>query len=160
MEKIFKQKNFNNFVWTPLGSRVICHRCQQHKRNWWQNLPPVSLKTVANLPPVLFVDTGVNFATGVNNTGAPWAANISAIFRKKSKWPWCYFQGLGGTWFMKKTWSKKSRDTVPLMGGWGSLITHRAEPVTTQSLSLQICDCFWTIHVHLIFKTGHGIHYN
>jgi hypothetical protein len=71
MEKIFKQKNFNNFVWTPLGSRVICHRCQQHKRNWWQNLPPVSLKTVANLPPVLFVDTGVNFATGVNNTGAP-----------------------------------------------------------------------------------------
>jgi hypothetical protein len=32
MEKIFKQKNFNNFVWAPL--------------------PPVSLTPVANLPPV------------------------------------------------------------------------------------------------------------
>ncbi len=97
MEKIFKQKNFNNFVWAPLGSRVyiyinfcpqvhfkvsaawycshylppvsttpaanlphvslilvaichrrrwhrrqICRRCQQHKGNWSQNLPPVS----------------------------------------------------------------------------------------------------------------------
>ncbi len=118
MEKIFKQKNFNNFVWAPLGSRVNiyihfclqvhfkvsaawycsnylppvsttlaanlppmslipvaichcrrwhrrqiwrryrwhrwqnCHQCQQHKGNWWQNLPPVSLRPVANLPPV------------------------------------------------------------------------------------------------------------
>jgi hypothetical protein len=27
-----------------------------------------------------------------------------------------FFQGLGGRWFMKKTWIKKSCDTVPLMG--------------------------------------------
>jgi hypothetical protein len=27
-------------------------RCQQHKGNWWQNLPPVSLIPVANSPPV------------------------------------------------------------------------------------------------------------
>ncbi len=55
MEKIFNQKNFNNFVWSPLGSRgniyinfafkltfrcqqpdivpIICHRCQWHQ---WQ----------------------------------------------------------------------------------------------------------------------------
>ncbi len=55
MEKTFKLKNFYNFVWTPLGSRVniyiifafkftlrclqpdivaiICHRCQRHR---WQ----------------------------------------------------------------------------------------------------------------------------
>jgi hypothetical protein len=26
----------------------------------------------------------------------------------------CYFQRLGGRWFMKKTWSKNSRGTVPL----------------------------------------------
>ncbi len=93
MEKIFNQKNFNNFIWSPLGSRgnkyinfclqvhfqvsaalycsnymsltpvanlspvslipvAICHWCQQHKGNWWQNLPPVSLIPVANLPPV------------------------------------------------------------------------------------------------------------
>ncbi len=100
MEKIFNQKNFNNFVWSPLGSggniyinvclqvhfqvsaawycshylppvsatpvanlppvllipvaicprrRWHCHRCQQHKGNWWQNLLPVSLIPVANL---------------------------------------------------------------------------------------------------------------
>ncbi len=77
MEKIIKQKNFNNFVCAPLGSRVnininfafkftlrcqqpdivpiICHRCQQHKQNWWQNLPPVSLIPVANLPPVSLI---------------------------------------------------------------------------------------------------------
>jgi hypothetical protein len=46
MEKIFKQKNVNNFVWAPLGNRVniyinFCHRCQQDKGNWRQNLPPV-----------------------------------------------------------------------------------------------------------------------
>ncbi len=110
MEKIFNQKNFNNFVWSTLGSRgnlyinfclqihfqvsaawyfshylppvsmtlvenlppvllipvAICHRrrwhwwqicrqCQQHKGNWWQNLPPVSLIPVANLPPVSLI---------------------------------------------------------------------------------------------------------
>ncbi len=31
------------------------HCCQQHKRNWWQNLPPVSLIPVANLPPVSLI---------------------------------------------------------------------------------------------------------
>ncbi len=55
------------------------------------------------------------FATGVSDTGgAPWAANISANFRKNSKRPYWYTQGLGGNWFMKKTRSRKSRDTVPL----------------------------------------------
>ncbi len=28
----------------------ICHQCQQHKQNWWQNLPLVLLIPVANLP--------------------------------------------------------------------------------------------------------------
>jgi len=36
---------------------------------------------------------------------------ISANFRKNSNWNTL---GLGGNWFMKKTRSKKSRDTVPL----------------------------------------------
>jgi hypothetical protein len=66
MEKIFKQKNVNNFVWAPLGNRVniyinFCHRCQQDKGNWRQNLPPVSLipaaigevpQSVARKPPL------------------------------------------------------------------------------------------------------------
>ncbi len=34
--------------------------------------------------------------------------------KKKSKQPSWYTQGIGGNWFMKKTRSRKSRDTVPL----------------------------------------------
>jgi hypothetical protein len=29
--------------------RQICHRCQQHKPNWWQNLPPLLLTPVVHL---------------------------------------------------------------------------------------------------------------
>ncbi len=136
MEKIFKEKNFHNFVWAPLGSRVniyIRFCLQVHFKvsaAWYYShyLPPVSLTPVANLPPASttqleqvakfaagVVDIGGKFATGVTDTGgAPWLANISKNFRKNLKWPLCYFQGLGGRLFMKKTWSKKSRDTVPL----------------------------------------------
>ncbi len=114
MEKIFNQKNVNNFIWSPVGSRgniymnfclqvhfqvsaawycsnylppvsmtpvanlppvslipvaicrrygwhrwQICHRCQQHKGNWWQNLPPVSLIPVANLPLVSLIPVAI-----------------------------------------------------------------------------------------------------
>ena len=73
MEKIFKQKNFNNFVWAPLGSRVniyinFCLQVQfkmtaalycTHYLEFAAgvvdtggNLPPASLTPVANLPPV------------------------------------------------------------------------------------------------------------
>jgi hypothetical protein len=55
-------------------------------------------------------DTGGRFATG----GAPWLANISVNFQKNSKRSKWNALGLGGNWFMKKTRSKKSRDTVPL----------------------------------------------
>ncbi len=58
MEKIFNQKNFNYFDWTPLGSRVninINFCLQIHFKvsaAWYccQYLPPVSLTPVANLP--------------------------------------------------------------------------------------------------------------
>ncbi len=52
------------------------------------------------------VDIGGKFTDGVINTGggALWLVNIPAILQKKSKWPKCYFQGLGGRWFTKKTW--------------------------------------------------------
>jgi hypothetical protein len=76
MEKIFNQKNFNNFVWSPLGSRgniyinfcfkltfrclqpdivpIICHRCQFAAGvvDNGGNLPPAPLTPAANLPPV------------------------------------------------------------------------------------------------------------
>ncbi len=142
MEKIFNQKNFNNFVWSPLGSRgniyiKFCLQVHFHVSAAWYcshylppvsmtlvanlppaaNLPPVWLTPVANLPPVSTIqgELVAKFAAGVVDTGgAPWLANISANFRKNSKWFLCYYQGLGGRWFMKKTWGKKSRDTVPL----------------------------------------------
>ncbi len=37
----------------------ICHQYQQHQRNWWQNLPPVSLTPVANLPPVSLIPAAI-----------------------------------------------------------------------------------------------------
>ncbi len=51
----------------------------------------------------------------VNDTGGkPWAANISANFQKNLKRSQWNTLGLGGNWFMKRTRSKKSCDTVPL----------------------------------------------
>ncbi len=158
MEKTFNQKNFNNFVGTPLGSRVniYINFCLQVpfmvSAAWYccHYLPPVSLTPVANSPPVSttlakmvekfatgVADTGCKFATGVvdiggnfaadvvntggkiatgvvDTGGAPWLANISANFRKNSKRSKWNTLGLGGNWCMKKTRSKKSRDTVPL----------------------------------------------
>jgi hypothetical protein len=62
-------------------------------------LPPVSttlLKLVAKFAAGV-VDTGGKFANGVVDTGGqPLAANISANFRKNSKRPLWYSQGLGG----------------------------------------------------------------
>ncbi len=83
MEKIIKEKNFNNFVWAPLGSKVniyINFCLQVHFKvsagwNCSHYLPQVSLTPVANLPPVSLipvaicvVDTGGKFAAGVNST--------------------------------------------------------------------------------------------
>ncbi len=67
MEKIFKQKNFNNFVWTPLGSRVninINFCLQVHFKVsavWYCShyLPTVSLTPVANLPPVSLIPMAI-----------------------------------------------------------------------------------------------------
>ncbi len=119
------------------------------------NLPPVSLAPVANLPPVsttlakmvakfatgivdtggkfaaAVVDTGGNFAAGVDTGGAPWLANISSNFRKKLKRSLRDTLGLGGNWFMKKTRSKKFRDTVPL------------------KVDFELCSKKWKKYLHL-----------
>ncbi len=55
------------------------------------------------------------FAIDVNNTR--WCTLsckycISENFLKNLKLPFWDIQGLGGNWFMKYTWSRKSRDTV------------------------------------------------
>jgi hypothetical protein len=58
MEKIFNQKNFNNFVWSPLGSRG--------------NIYIKFLPSSSFLGLILFQ----LFATGVNDTGGKFAAGV------------------------------------------------------------------------------------
>jgi hypothetical protein len=64
----------------PPVSLTPVARYQQHKRNWWQNFPPVSttlVKLVAKFSAGV-VDTCGKFATGVVDI----LANISANFRE------------------------------------------------------------------------------
>ncbi len=86
IEKIFNQKNFNNFVWSPLGSRgnININFCLQvHfqvSAAWYCShyLPPVSLTPVANLPPVSTTqgELVAKFAAGVVYTGGKFAAGV------------------------------------------------------------------------------------
>jgi hypothetical protein len=69
-------------------------------------LPPVSTTTAVQ---------AAKFAAGVIDTvGAHWLANLSADFWKNLKRPLVLFSGAWGKMIHEKTWSKKSRDTVPL----------------------------------------------
>ncbi len=143
MERIFNQKSFNYFVLTPLGSRInieinfsftftlrckqsdivpiLCNRCGWHMWQiycWWhlyrwqfatsiKNTSSTGRKFDASV-----FDTGGKFATSVSDTGgALWLVTVNLW--TNSKWPSCCFQGLRRNWFMKKTWSKTSPDTVP-----------------------------------------------
>ncbi len=102
MEKIFNQKNFNNFIWSPSGSRgnIYINVCLQvHfqvSAAWYcsdylptvANLPPVSLTPVANLPPVSL--TRWQICHRCQQDKGNWWQNLppvsSANFRKNSKW--------------------------------------------------------------------------
>ncbi len=68
MEKIFNQKNFNHFVWSPLGSRGnICiykflPSSSLHVSATWycsHYLPLVLMTPVANLPPVSLIPVAI-----------------------------------------------------------------------------------------------------
>ncbi len=125
MEKILRQKNFKNFAWAPLSSRVniyinfclqihfqvsaawycshylppasltpaanlhrwhrwqICHRCQQHKGNWWQNLPPVSLTPVVHLDLRVSPRIFEKIRNGPN--GILWGGGGKLILKKNRK---------------------------------------------------------------------------
>ena len=94
MAKIFKLKNFNYFVWTPLGSSVLiyinfCLQVQFKMTAAWyctHYLPLVSLTSVANLPPASLIPVAIchrrrwhrwQFATGVVDTGGKFATGIN-----------------------------------------------------------------------------------
>ncbi len=67
MEKIFSQKNFNNFVWLPLGcgGNIYINFCLQFhfqvSAAWYFShyLLPVSMTPVANLPPVSLIPVAI-----------------------------------------------------------------------------------------------------
>ncbi len=112
--------------------RRICHRCRWHR---WQIIGTISgcrhLKVNLKTKIYIYVNSTTQrclnkiiqifaawrfflYAIGVVDTGgAPWVANISVNYWKNLKWPWWYTQMLAGNWFMKKTRSQKSCDTVP-----------------------------------------------
>ncbi len=111
MEKTFKQKNFNNFVWTPLGSRVniyINFCLQVHFKvsaAWYccRYLPPVST-TPVSLIPVVHLDSRISprifekFRNGLN--GTLWGGGGKLIHEKnqKQKISWhCPFNKHGNT---------------------------------------------------------------
>ncbi len=72
-EKIFNQKNFNNFVETPLDSRdnIYIHFCLQVHFMVSAALVKLVAKFAAGV-----VDTGGKFSTGVVDTGGNFAAGV------------------------------------------------------------------------------------
>jgi hypothetical protein len=79
MEKIFNQKNFNNFVWSPLCSRgnIYINFCLQvhfqvsaasYCSHYLQPMSTTQGELVAKFAAGV-VDTGGKFATGVVDTG-------------------------------------------------------------------------------------------
>ncbi len=90
MEKIFKQKNFNNFVWAPLGSRgnIYIHFCLQvhfkvsaawycsHYRHRWQICRRCRWYRWQFATGV--VDTGGKFAAGIVDTGGKFATGVNS----------------------------------------------------------------------------------
>jgi hypothetical protein len=67
MEKIFNQKNCNNFVWSPLGTRgniyknssLPVHFQVSAARYFSHYLPPVSITPVTHLPPVSLIPVAI-----------------------------------------------------------------------------------------------------
>jgi hypothetical protein len=89
MEKIFNQKNFNNFILSPLGSggNIYLNFCLQVHFQvsaavaTGGNLPTASLTPVANLPPVSTTqgELVAKFATGVVDTGGKFAVGVMSL---------------------------------------------------------------------------------
>ncbi len=80
--------------------------------------PLVSLTPLANLPPVSLIPV-----VHLDLRLSLW------IFEKNLKRSYCNTLGLGGNWFIKKTRSKKSRDTVPLRGYFKEKIHDTMSPL-------------------------------
>ncbi len=142
MERIFNQKNFNNFVWSPLSSRGnlyinFCLQVHFQVSSAWycsHYLPPVSMTPAANLPPVSLIPVAIcqwrrwhrrqicrryRWHRCQQHKGNWWqnlppVSLVPVVHLNLQISPRIFETRAWGRWFMKKTWSKKSRDTVPL----------------------------------------------
>ncbi len=100
-----------------LSPAIIVHRCRWHRWEIYRRYQRHrrSQKSVTRIIPGV-VDTGEQLIAGVVDTGEKHSfGNISANFWKNSKRLQWNTWGPRGQWFMKKTWSRKSRVRFPLM---------------------------------------------
>jgi len=110
MVKIFNQKNFNNFVWSPLGSRgnIYINFCLQvhfHVSAVWycsHYLPPVST-TQGELV--------AKFAAGVVDTGFMIFFPAQAIFNYLSPLP-THHPDSRNNWSLKRLSYQKTRGAI------------------------------------------------
>ncbi len=158
MAKTVKQKNFNNFVWTPLGSRVnifinfclqvhfklsaawyCCHYLPPVSTTPAANLPPASLTPVANLPPVstTLAKMVEKFATGVADTGGKFATGVVDTGGA----PW--LANISANF--RKNLKRSKWNTLELGGNWFMKKARSKKSRDTVPLSVKI------LRVHLPF---------
>ncbi len=123
MEKIFNQKNFNNFVWSPLGSRgnIYINFCLQvHfqvSAAWYCShyLPPVSTtqgELVSKLPPVSLIPVA----------NLPLVLLIPAAICHRCRWHrWCTLT----CEYLRKFPKKFKMILMLLLGAWGKVIHEK-----------------------------------
>ncbi len=139
MEKIFNLKNFNNFVWSPLGSRgniYINFSLQVHfqvSAAWYcfHYLPLVSLTPVENFRRCRWyrwqfstgvVDTGAKFAAGIVATGVNNTRETGGKIFRRCRW----HRGCTLTCEYLREFSKKFEMILMLISGaWGKVIHEK-----------------------------------
>ena len=95
-----------------------------------------------------FISKFFSFFAGVADTADKHLfPNISANFRKNSKWSYWNTQGPRGHWFMKKTWSRKSRVRLPLTLCLGKISSFLC---STQIVVDQFRKMYWSWNIRLI----------
>ncbi len=156
MEKTFKQKNFNNFVWTPLGSRVniyINFCLQVHFKvsaAWYCShyLPPVSTTLVANLSPVSLIPVAI-----CHRRRWHWWQICHRYQKRKRKWwknlppvsliPVVYLDSRISPRIFEKIWNGLNG----ILWGWGETDSRKkpeAKNHVTLSFKVAVCYRLWT----------------
>ncbi len=146
-------KFFNN--WRRYSQLKVYHRCRWHQwqiYRWchWQEwqiynkvhpVPPVTL--------VLLTLTGVNNTSVTGGTGCTLTCEYPWIF-EKFKITLMLLSAAWGNWFMKKTWSKKSRDTFPLRFPLWKVFSQVSVQIRITDLFISGYYLMWNYHADCI----------